>query len=111
MRNEIDHLCHVLAKAYISYVIRETGRPAIFVESDRHSTRVTVLMEVESTAVCIRKGLVNVLIADLGQDAGQQTALFLLRASLKDEEVTAHGISIMKSVFLDGVEWQLEAGA
>lgn len=109
--NEITRLTHVLADAYIRHTMNETGCPMVFIESERHQVHVTVLMEQESTAECIRKGLVDLLLCEHGQDVGEQTALFLLNTSIRDGEITPYGITIMQDIFLDGVERQLDVEA
>lgn len=105
---ELNRLCSLLAGAYIRHVVQKTGRPTVFVESERHNSRVTVLMEPGSMAVCIRKGLVDALCREYGLEIGEETALFLMRTSLKGEEVTKHGLTIMKDILLDGVECRLD---
>lgn len=108
-KKEINKLCFALAVAYIEHIIDESGQPVIFIESENCDARVALSMEIEGSAICIHRCLVDALIQELGRDAGEQVALFLLLTSLKDGKITDYGISIMEGVFLDAVVSKLEA--
>ncbi|KFK93807.1 hypothetical protein IV04_23560 [Serratia sp. Ag1] len=100
----------MLAAACIRHLVRESGRPALLVDSERYKVHAVVMLEQESTEICIRKGLVDLLIGEFGKEQGEVTARYMLRLSLDGDEITETGLDIINSIFLDGVESRLETG-
>lgn len=110
VQNDIATLTQQLAAACIRHLLRESGRPALLVDSEHYKAHAVVMLEQESTEVCIRKGLVDVLVGEFGSVSGQATARYMLQLSLNGGEITKTGLDIINNIFLDGVESRLEAG-
>lgn len=109
-KQDITALTQQLAAACIRHLLRESGRPALLVDSERYKVHAVVMLEQESTEICIRKGLVDLLIGEFGKEQGEVTARYMLRLSLDGDEITETGLDIINSIFLDGVESRLETG-
>ncbi|CAI2505461.1 MAG: hypothetical protein LKJ78_08185 [Serratia liquefaciens] len=110
VQNDIATLTQQLAAACIRHLLRESGSPALLVDSERYQVHAVVMLEQESTEVCIRKGLVDLLIGEFGKEQGEITACYMLRLSVNGGEITETGLDIINSIFLDGVESRLETG-
>lgn len=110
MINNVNTLTQQLASACIQHQLRESGRPALLVNSERHQIHAVVFLEQESAEVCIRKGLVDVLISEFGKESGEETAIYMLNLSLNNGEITETGLDIVHSIFQYSVEARLDAG-
>lgn len=110
VQNDIATLTQQLAVACIRHLLRESGRPALLVDTERYQVHAVVMLEQETTEICIRKGLVDVLIGEFGKDQGESVARYMLRLSVNGDEITETGLDIINSIFLDGVESRLETG-
>ncbi|MBL0880388.1 hypothetical protein [Serratia ureilytica] len=110
VQKDIARLTQQLAAACIRHLLRESGRPALLVDSERHQVHAVVMLEQESTEVCIRKGLVDVLVGEFGRLNGHATARYMLQLSVNGGEITRTGLDIINNIFLDGIECRLETG-
>lgn len=95
-------LCLKLAKAYISHVMKDSGRPVAFVDAD-NGQRVTIMLEETSTAECIRKGLVIPAEKEYPGQTGKAFALHMLDVCFSGDNISSEGLDVMNSIFSDGV--------
>lgn len=102
-----ERLCRNLAKAYIRYVMQDSGRPVAYVKAD-NGQRVLVMLEEASTAICIRKGLVVPAEKEYPGQTGKAFAIHMLNTCFDGDEISNEGLEVMKSVFADGVASILE---
>lgn len=109
-KSDIGQLIQQLAAACIRHQLRDAGRPSMLVDSELYQVHAVIALEQESTEVCIRRGLIDVLIDEFGPKGGEATARYMLSLALCDGEITAIGLNLIKSVLLSGIEARLETG-
>ncbi|CNF39361.1 Uncharacterised protein [Yersinia rohdei] len=98
----IGRLCRKLAHAYLSHLLKDSGRPVAYVNTE-DGRRVSITLDVDSTATCIWKGLVIPAERQYLGKVGKSFAIHMLTICFADEEISAEGLDVMKNVLADGV--------